>query len=153
MEIVEQAARIREVMNRVESSFQSTIPEDSAKLVHEESHLFRKSPRILNLLPVTIRGTDLLGEPFQNSCYSLNLSATGACLLLPEHSVTIGRPVELIFERFQSNSVVRWVMQGKSGGMMFAGIEFAKPINLNLVRPPTEKQSPSSSNLANLPQT
>ena len=30
MEIVEQTARIREVMNRVESSFQSTFPVDSS---------------------------------------------------------------------------------------------------------------------------
>jgi hypothetical protein len=148
MEIVEQAARIREVMNRVESSFQSTITEDSAKPDHKGSHLFRKSLRILNLLPVTICGTDLLGESFETPCYTVNISATGACLLLPEHSVVIGGPVKLIFEKFQTNSVVRWVMQGKAGGMMFAGIEFAEPVDLNLVRFPAEKHPAPSSKLA-----
>ncbi len=141
MEIVEQTAHIREVMNRVETSFQSTIPADGSEPMHEESHLFRKAPRILDLLPVTIRGTDLLGESFENNCYTLNISASGACLLLPEHSATIGRPVDLIFEKFTTNSVVRWIMQGKSGGMMLAGIEFAEPIDLNLVRFPTEQKS------------
>ena len=97
---------------------------------------------------MTIRGTDLLGESFENSCYTLNISATGACLLLPEHSVAIGRPVELIFEKFKTISVVRWVMQGKSGGMMFAGIEFAESIDLNLVRFPSENHSPPSSSLS-----
>jgi hypothetical protein len=148
MEIGEQTARIREVMNRVESSFQSTFPVDSSLPAHEESHLFRKSSRILDLLPVTIRGTDLMGESFENSCYTLNISATGACLLLPEHSVAIGRPVELLFDKFKTISVVRWVMQGKSGGMMFAGIEFAESIDLNLVRFPSENHSPPSSSLS-----
>lgn len=142
MEIVEQTSRIREVMNRVETSFQSTIPADGSEPMHEESHLFRKAPRILDLLPVTIQGTDLLGESFENTCYTLNISAKGACLLLPEHSVAIGRPVDLIFEKFTTDSVVRWIMQGKSGGMMFAGIEFAEPIDLNLIRFPAEKKSP-----------
>jgi hypothetical protein len=141
MEIVEQTARIREVMNRVETSFQSTISDDASEPMHEESHLFRKSPRILDLLPVTIQGTDLLGESFEKSCYTLNISARGACLLLSEDSVAIGRPVDLIFEEFTTHSVVRWIMQGKSGGMMFAGIEFEEPIDLNLVRFPTEKNS------------
>ena len=139
MEIVDQATRIQEVMNRVESSFKSAFDDDSTQPVREESHLFRKSARMLNLLPVTIRGTDLLGESFENACYTLNISATGACLLLPEHSVVIGIPVDLIFERIKMNSVVRWVMQGKSGGMMFAGIEFSEPIDLSLVRFPSEK--------------
>ena len=141
MEIVEQTARIREVMNRVETSFQATIPADGSEPMHEESHLFRKAPRILDLLPVTIRGQDLLGESFENTCFTLNISARGACLLLPEHSVVVGRPVDLIFEKFTTNSVVRWIMQGKSGGMMFAGIEFEEPIDLNLIRFPTEEKA------------
>ena len=148
MEIVEQATRIREMMNRVESSFQSQYDDDSTGPVHQESHLFRKTRRILSLLSVTVRGSDLLGESFEYPCRTLNISETGACLLLPENSVIIGHYLELVFEKVTVNSTVRWVMQGKSGGMMFAGIEFAEPIELRMLTPTSEGLEPRPSDLA-----
>ncbi|MFN8008247.1 MAG: PilZ domain-containing protein [Terriglobia bacterium] len=148
MEIVEQASRMREVMNRVETSFQSTLPDDPMTSRGEESHLFRQFPRLLDLVPAEIRGVDLLGETFKHSCHTLNISATGACLLIPENLVAIGSILEVHFEALTTKGLVRWVMQGKSGGLMFAGVEFSEAIDLSQIRIPSRQEEPPSANVA-----
>lgn len=120
MEIMDQAVRIREVMNRVEARLaeegETTAGEEGAKL-------FRKSPRRIDLIPVFMRGTDLLGEAFETPSYTLNISATRVCLFVPDGLVAVGQNVDLESPTFSVRGIVRWVVAGKTGNMMFAGVE------------------------------
>ena len=119
MEIMDQAVRIREVMNRVEARL---IAEDEGAK-DGGSELFRKSRRHMELIPVMLRGTDLLGEVFATPTYTLNVSSTGTCLLLPDGLVAVGQSVDFESQELSGRGIVRWVVAGKVGNMMFAGIE------------------------------
>jgi PilZ domain len=121
MEIMDQAVRIREVMNRVEAK---AAAEDGGTRNDEGSQLFRKNQRRRDLIPVMMRATDLLGEAFATPCYTLNLSSTGVCLLLPDGLVAVGQSVDLESQEFSLRGIVRWVVAGKTGNMMLAGVEF-----------------------------
>src|SRR5439155_18248819 len=83
VEIREQAIRIQEIVNRVESitSVKETDTLDSRDL-------FRRTPRTVELIPLVVRGNDSLGKPFETASYTLNLSPRGACLLLPDKSIS-----------------------------------------------------------------
>ena len=121
MEIMEQAVLIREVMNRVEARL---VTEGDASGNDESNKLFRKSQRRMDLIPVVMRGTDLLGDPFETPSYTVNISSTGLCLLLPYGLVAVGQSVELESQEFTLRGTVRWVVPGKTGNTMFTGIEF-----------------------------
>jgi len=121
MEIMEQAIRIREVMNRVEARL---VAEGDTSGDDEGNKLFRKSQRRMDLIPVVMRGTDLLGDPFETPSYTVNISCTGLCLLLPDGLVAVGQSVELESQEFTLRGTVRWVVAGKTGNMMLTGIEF-----------------------------
>ena len=121
MEIMEQAVRIREVMNRVEARL---VAEGDASGNDEGNKLFRKSQRRMDLIPVVMRGTDLLGDSFETPSYTVNISLTGVCLLLPDGLVAVGQSVDLESHAFSSRGTVRWVIAGKAGNMMLTGIEF-----------------------------
>lgn len=121
MEIMEQAVHIREVMNRVEARL---VAEGDATGNDEGDKLFRKSQRRMDLIPVVMRGTDLLGDPFETPSYTVNISSTGACLLLPDGLVAVGQSVDLESQEFSHCGIVRWVVAGKTGNMMLTGIEF-----------------------------
>ncbi len=120
MEIMEQAVRIREVMNRVEARL---VAEGDSSGSDEGNKLFRKSQRRMDLIPVVLRGTDLLGDAFETPSYTLNISATGVCLLLPDGLVAAGESVGLESPEFSLSGIVRWVVAGKTGNTMLAGIE------------------------------
>ena len=121
MEIMEQAVRIREVMNRVEARH---IAEGDLSRTDEGAPIFRKSQRCIELMPVTMRGTDLLGEAFETPSYTLNISSTGVCLFLPDGLVAVGQSVHLDSQEFSLRGTVRWAVVGKLRNMMFVGIEF-----------------------------
>jgi len=121
MEIKDQAVRIREVMNRVEARL---IADGDEAAGDPNNKLFRKTQRRMDLIPVVLRGTDLLGDPFETPSYTLNISSTGVCLLLPDGLVTVGQSVDLDSKGVPLRGIVRWVVAGKTGNMMFAGIEF-----------------------------
>jgi PilZ domain-containing protein len=121
MEIMEQAIRIREVMNRVEARL---VAEGDVSGNDESDKLFRKSPRRMDLIPAVMRGTDLLGDPFETPSYTVNISATGVCLLLPDGLVAVGQSVDIDSQEFSLRGTVRWVVAGKTGNMMLTGIEF-----------------------------
>ncbi len=121
MEIMEQAVRIREVMNRVEARL---IAEGDSSASDQDSKLFRKSQRQIDLIPVVMRGTDLFGDAFETPSYTLNISSTGVCLLLPDGLVAVGQSVDLESQEFSFRGTVRWVVAGKTGNTMFTGIEF-----------------------------
>jgi len=121
MEIMEQAVLIREVMNRVEARL---VAEGDTSGNNEGDKLFRKSPRLMELIPVVMRGTDLLGDPFETPSYTVNISSTGLCLLLPDGLVAVGQSVELESQEFTLRGTVRWVVPGKKDNTMFTGIEF-----------------------------
>jgi hypothetical protein len=121
MEIMEQTIRIRGIVNRVEGHLAregDTI--ESAK----DNRLFRKSQRRMALVPLVIRGTDLLGEFSEVPCYALNTSETGVCLLLPDGLVSVGQTIRLYSNEFNLSGMVRWAVEGRTGNMMFAGVEF-----------------------------
>lgn len=120
MEIMGQATRMREVMNRVETNLAIEGDLPAAK----DQGLFRKSHRRVDLVSLAIRGTDVLSEPFQISCYTINLSETGVCLLLPDRQVAAGQTIELHNQGLPLSGIVRWVVLAKTGNMMFAGVEF-----------------------------
>ncbi len=126
-EIMEQTVRMREVMNRVEIRLSSQA--DLLEHASKDKKLFRKSLRSIDLIPLVIHGTDLLGESFKIPSYTLNISKTGLCLLLPDGLVAVGQTIELHSPDLTLFGVVRWVVEGKTGNMMFAGVEFdpAKP--------------------------
>jgi hypothetical protein len=71
-----------------------------------------------------MRGTDLLGDPFETPSYTVNISATGVCLLLPDGLVAVGQSVDIDSQEFSLRGTVRWVVAGKTGNMMLTGIEF-----------------------------
>jgi signal transduction histidine kinase len=121
MEIMEQAVRIREVMNRVEARL---VADGEASGTDEDTKLFRKSQRRMDLIPVVMRGIDLLGEAFETPSYTVNISSTGVCLLLPDGLVAVGQSVDLESQEFSQCGTVRWVVAGKTGNMMLTGIEF-----------------------------
>ena len=121
MEIMEQAVRIREVMNRVEARL---VAEGDTPGKDEGNKLFRKSQRRMDLIPVVMRGIDLLGDAFETPSYTVNLSATGVCLLLPDGLVAVGQSVDLESQELSLRGTVRWVVAGKTGNMMLTGIEF-----------------------------
>lgn len=144
MEIMDQAVRIREVMNRVEARL---IADGDEPKGAPHNELFRKSQRRIDLVPVVLRGMDLLGDPFETPSYTLNISSTGVCLLLPDGLLTIGQSVNLDSSDFALRGVVRWVVAGKTGNMMFAGIEF-EPVATEEsdAHPRQETQSLAASN-------
>lgn len=148
MEIMEQAVRIREVMNRVEARL---IEEGQTSGSDEGNKLFRKSLRRMDLIPVVMRGTDLLGEAFETPSYTLNISATGVCLLLPDGLVAIGQSVDLESPEFFFRGIVRWVIAGKTGNMMFAGVEFDLPQTQENASESRKTTAVESSNRGDLP--
>ena len=122
MEIMEQAIRIRTVMNRVELRF--TLNEDLSSESEKNKRLFRQSQRRMDLIPVVVYGTDLLGEKFETPSYTLNISDNGACLLLPDSLVAVGQTLLLENPESGKRATVRWVVEGRTENMMFAGVEF-----------------------------
>jgi hypothetical protein len=120
MEIMEQAVCIREVMNRVEARLdaEGNTSGDDGK------NLFRQSQRRVDLISVVLRGIDLLGDAFETPSYTLNISTTGTCLLLPDGLVAVGQSVSLESAEFSLRGTVRWVVAGKTGNTMLTGIEF-----------------------------
>ena len=140
MEIMEQAIRVRTAMNRVESQFRSDV-ELAEEGQETNRKLFRKSHRRMDLIFLNIRGTDLLGERFETSSYTLNISDTGACLLLTEVLVSVGQLLELADHESSRKAIVRWVVEGKNHDMMFAGVEFTS----NETTSPTHEVSDAQS--------
>ena len=134
VEIVEQANRIQEIVHRVESTtgIKETDPSDSS--LAKGKNLFRRTPRTIELIPLVVRGNDFLGKPFQTASYTLNVSPRGACLLLPDKSINVGQKIDMQNQHFQfaTEGTVRWIVQGKTGNMTFAGVQFTKPINMLL---------------------
>ena len=122
MEIMEQAIRIRTVMNRVESRF--ALNADLTSGSESNKRLFRQSQRRMDLIPHVVHGTDLLGEKFETPSYTLNISDNGACLLLPNSLVAVGQTLLLENPEAGKRATVRWVVEGKTESMMFAGVEF-----------------------------
>jgi hypothetical protein len=122
MEIMEQAIRIRTVMNRVELQF--ALNSDLPSEPENNKGLFRQLQRRMDLIPLVVHGTDLLGESFKTPSYTLNLSDSGACLLLPDSLVTIGQTLLLENQESSKRATVRWVREGRTENMMFAGVEF-----------------------------
>src|SRR5262245_13282195 len=121
MEIRDQAVRIREVMNGVEAKL---FQEGDVGEGDEENKVFRKAQRRTELISVTIRGTDLLGDAFEIPSYTVNISSSGVCLLLPEGLVAVGQSLDLESQEFSARGIVRWVTASKSGSTMLVGMEF-----------------------------
>jgi hypothetical protein len=128
VEIMEQAIRIQEVINRVESMASTEELEPLHEMGSQTRNLFRRTARTMELLPVVIRGTDPLGELFETPSYTLNTSRRGACLLLPDKVIGVGLEIYIQNHQMATEASVRWVLPGKTGGMVFAGVEFARPV-------------------------
>lgn len=127
VELMEQAIRIQEVFGKLNSGLPSeTSPPETAN--HPESNHFRRTPRVLELIPNIVKGVDLLGAEFETPSYTLNTSCRGACILLPEKLVNLGQKIYLQNHRFASEAEVRWVVKGREGTMVFAGVQFSKPV-------------------------
>jgi hypothetical protein len=108
-------------MNRVEARL---VAEGDTSGNDEGNKLFRKNQRRMDLIPVVMRGIDLLGDPFETPSFTVNISSTGVCLLLPDGLVAVGQPVDLESPEFSLRGTVRWVVAGKIGNTMLTGIEF-----------------------------
>jgi hypothetical protein len=121
-EIMEQAIRIQTVMNRAE--LRLTQDTELTSRAENNKELFRQSQRHMDLVPLVVRGTDLLGEDFRTPSYTLNISDNGACLLLPDSLVAVGQTLLLENQESSRRATVRWVVEGRTKNMMFAGIEF-----------------------------
>jgi hypothetical protein len=121
-EIMDQAIRIQTVMNRAE--LRLTLDADLTSRAEDDKKLFRQSHRHMDLVPLVVRGTDLLGEDFRTPSYTLNISDNGACLLLPDSLVAVGQTLLLENQESSKRATVRWVVEGRTENMMFAGIEF-----------------------------
>jgi signal transduction histidine kinase len=121
-EIMDQAIRIQTVMNRAE--LRLTQDADLTSRAEANEKLFRQSQRHVDLVPLVVHGTDLLGEDFKTPSYTLNISDNGACLLLPDSLVAVGQTLLLENQESSRRATVRWVVEGRTENMMFAGIEF-----------------------------
>jgi hypothetical protein len=128
VEIMEQAIRIQEVINRVESTTNTEKLETLDSAESQGRNLFRRTPRTMELLPLVVRGSDPLGELFETPSYTLNTSRRGACLLLPGKVISVGQEIYMQNHQIATEASVRWVLPGKEGGMVFAGVEFARPV-------------------------
>lgn len=131
LEIMEQAIRIREVMNRVETAIADQAAESGQLARRRDKKLFRNIHRSTNLIPLAVKGTDILGEEFSTPSYTLNVSSNGACLLLPDQTVTVGQRIEIQNHAIDTEATVRWVIEGKAGNMVFAGIELDAEVTWN----------------------
>ncbi|MEW5976712.1 MAG: PilZ domain-containing protein [Acidobacteriota bacterium] len=132
LELMEQAIRLQEIVNRSEGTARSRGLEEKDIASSETETLFRRTPRTTRLVPVTVRGVDPLGDPFENSCYTLNISPRGACLLLPDKAFQPGQILSIQNHVFESDGEVRWIIGGQEGGLVFAGVRFCKPVNVPL---------------------
>jgi hypothetical protein len=128
VEIMEQAIRIQEVVNRVESTTTTKKFETLDSVESQSRNLFRRTPRTMELLPLVVRGSDPLGELFETPSYTLNTSRRGACLLLPGKVISVGQEIYMQNPQIATEASVRWILPGKAGAMVFAGVEFARPI-------------------------
>jgi hypothetical protein len=129
VEIMEQAIRIQEVVNRAESMAPAKelgAPDGAAS---QSKSMFRRTARTMELLPLVVRGCDPLGEHFETPSYTLNISRRGACLLLPGKVIEVGQGIYIQNCQMASEASVRWVLPGEAGGMVFAGVEFPRPIS------------------------
>ncbi len=126
-ELAEQAIRIQEILNRLESDPKQPYrsAEEASSLDNQNS--FRRTPRVLELIPMVVKGQDPLGQEFETPSYTLNTSSSGACLLLPDRIVKAGQKIILSNHRSTAEAEVRWVIQGKTESMVFAGVQFIVP--------------------------
>ncbi len=123
-ELMEQAIRIQGILDRLESTSSDVGAETALSAAADKRDLFRRIPRVLELIPLIVRGRDTLGEEFETPSYTLNTSPRGACLLLPDRVVRPGQCIYLQNHDFSAEAEVRWVVQGKAGSMVFAGVQF-----------------------------
>ena len=130
LEIREQAIRVQEMMNRADPSNSSHLPSTQASDMGREKKRFRKTPRTLELVPVTVRGTAPNEEPFHTSSYTMNISPRGACLFLPDRGIQVGQKIQIQNHHFATEAQVHWATPGRSDNTMFAGVEFLRPIDL-----------------------
>jgi hypothetical protein len=126
-ELMEQAIRIEEILNRLEPMTDEGLKVVSPIPSRLNRDLFRRTPRALELIPMIVRGQDPLGEEFESPSYTLNTSSRGACLLLPDRVVKPGQHIILKNHQLSTEAEVRWVVEGKSGRMVFAGVQFPAP--------------------------
>ncbi|PYV90019.1 MAG: hypothetical protein DMG05_11920 [Acidobacteria bacterium] len=132
VEIMEQAIRIQEIVNRVESMTCAREIDTPHSSQIGGKNLFRRTPRTIELIPLAVRGYDALGEPFETASYTLNVSPRGACVLFPDKAIKVGQKIDLQNHHFATEAMVRWIVQGKAGNMVFAGVDFTKPIKMLL---------------------
>jgi len=128
VEIMEQAIRIQDVVNRAESMAPAKELGPPDGTASQSKSMFRRTARNMELLPLVVRGCDPLGEYFETASYTLNTSRRGACLLLPGKVIEVGQGIYIQNCQMASEASVRWVVPGKAGGMVFAGVEFPRPI-------------------------
>lgn len=123
-ELMEQAIHIQEILNRLESAPNEPTQTFDGAHMTDSRYLFRRIPRALELLPIVVQGQDLLGQEFETPSYTLNTSSSGACLLLPDRVVKPGQRILLKNHQFSREAEVRWVIQGGTGSMAFAGVQY-----------------------------
>jgi hypothetical protein len=123
-ELMEQAIRIEEILNRLEpmTDQEPKVVDPTPSRTYRD--LFRRTPRALELIPMIVQGQDPLGEEFESPSYTLNTSSHGACLLLPDRVVKPGQHIILKNHQLSTEAEVRWVIEGKAGQMVFAGVQF-----------------------------
>jgi hypothetical protein len=131
LEIREQAIRVQEMMNRADPSNSSDLPSTQVPDIGREKKRFRRTPRTLELVPVTVRGTAPNEEPFHTSSYTMNISPRGACLFLPDRGIQVGQKIHIQNHHFATEAQVHWATTGRADNTMFAGVEFLRPIDIS----------------------
>jgi hypothetical protein len=123
-----QSRRIREILEQTVDHLPSS---DSPRKFPDDrpgNSCLRQAPRTISVSRLTVSGRDLEKKWFETLSYTLNTSPFGACVLLPEHSLQVGQTLHVYDQHLATQASIRWLSNSSNGGMLIAGLRFAKPL-------------------------
>lgn len=97
----------------------------------------RTEQRVAISFPVTVRGSDPHGKPFETTTETHDISCSGACVNALSHFVEIGSRVEIQYKDQRAWYRVQWV-DNAPGGPGRAGVRCLEPGNYIWGVPPKE---------------
>jgi hypothetical protein len=127
-DLVHQSQRIGNILSQIESLAQRQESKTAAGAAKTGQSWIRQAPRQITVNPLTISGQDVQKKSFETLSYTLNTSPFGACIILPEQMIQVGQTLSVYDQHIGTQASVRWLANSKKGGMLVAGIRFAKPL-------------------------
>jgi hypothetical protein len=123
-----QSRRIREILEQTGGNLSSADSPRKHPDSRVENACLRQAPRTITVNRLTISGRDLEKKWFETLSYTLNTSPFGACVLLPGHPLQVGQTLHVCDQHLATQASIRWLSNSSNGGMLIAGLRFAKPL-------------------------